>query len=46
VQLYTALAYSGLSLARRIASGLETLARQAGFARVSDATGTGRDLWL
>ncbi len=46
VQLYTALAYSGLSLAGRIARGLEDCARRAGFANVSDAVASGRDSWL
>jgi dihydroorotate dehydrogenase len=46
VQLYTALAYSGLSLVGRIAAGLEAIARKQGFARVSDATGAGRGAWL
>ena len=46
VQVYTALVYEGLSLAARIARGLELIAAREGFARVSDATGTGRDRWL
>ena len=46
VQIYTALVYEGLSLAARIARGLEAIAAREGFARVSDATGTGRDRWL
>ena len=46
VQLYTAMVYDGLSLIPRIARGLDALAAQHGFARVTDATGTGRDRWL
>lgn len=46
VQLYTALAYKGLSLAGEIARGLDTLAEKQGFASTTDATATGRDRWL
>lgn len=46
VQIYTALVYEGLSLAARVARGLDDLAARNGFARVADATGTGRDRWL
>jgi dihydroorotate dehydrogenase len=46
VQVYTAMVYEGLSLIPRLAHGLDALAAQNGFARVSDATGTGRDRWL
>lgn len=46
VQIYTALVYEGLSLAARVARGLDRIAEREGFARVSDATGTGRDRWL
>ncbi len=46
VQVYTAMVYEGLSLIPRLASGLDQLAAQSGFARVADATGTGRDRWL
>ena len=46
VQVYTAMVYEGLSLIPRIARGLDALAARHGFARVSDATGTGRDHWL
>ncbi len=46
IQLYTAMVYQGLSLIPRIARGLDALAAQHGFARVTDATGTGRDHWL
>lgn len=46
VQIYTALVYEGLSLAARVARGLDQIAAREGFARVSDATGTGRDRWL
>lgn len=46
VQIYTAMVYDGLSLIPRIAHGLDALAAQQGFARVTDATGTGRNRWL
>lgn len=46
VQLYTALVYQGLSLAPRIARGLEGLLARDGFAHVSDAVATNRDAWL
>lgn len=46
VQVYTALVYEGLSLAARIAHGLDRIAAREGFARVADAVGTGRDRWL
>lgn len=46
VQVYTALVYEGLSLAARIAHGLDRIAAREGFAHVSDAVGTGRDRWL
>ena len=40
VQVYTAYVYEGPLLPRRIALGLETLAKKAGFARVQDAVGS------
>ena len=46
VQLYTALVYGGLSLAGRIARGLDALLARDGFARVADAVGTNRERWL
>jgi dihydroorotate dehydrogenase len=46
VQLYTALAYQGLSLAARIARGLDTLLARDGHASVSSAIGTDRARWL
>ena len=46
VQVYTAMVYEGLSLIPRLAHGLDAIAAQHGFARVSDATGTARDRWL
>lgn len=46
VQIYTAMVYQGLSLAARIVEGLEAIAAREGFAKVSDATGTGRGDWL
>ena len=46
VQLYTAIAWQGMSLAAGIARGLETLLAGDGFAHVSAAVGTDRDRWL
>ena len=46
VQLYTALAYQGLSLATEIAEGLDSLLARDGFASVAEAVGTGRADWL
>lgn len=46
VQLYTALAYEGLSLAARIARGLDTLLARDGFATVGEAVGTDRERWV
>jgi dihydroorotate dehydrogenase len=46
VQLYTALVYQGLSLAPRIANGLDGLLARDGFASVDDAIGTARGNWL
>ena len=46
VQLYTALVYGGLSLAARIARGLDALLARDGFASVAEAVGTGRDAWV
>jgi dihydroorotate dehydrogenase len=46
VQLYTALAYGGLSLAGAIIRGLEARLAADGFASVAQAVGTGRGDWL
>lgn len=46
VQLYTAMVYDGLSLAARIAQGLDRLLAGAGHASVAMAIGTDRDRWL
>ncbi|OWY14832.1 dihydroorotate dehydrogenase (quinone) [Thioclava sp. F34-6] len=46
VQLYTAMVFSGLSLAADIVRGLDALLERDGFASVSEAIGTGRDKWL
>ena len=46
VQLYTALAYRGLSLLPEILRGLDALLARDGFASVAAATGTGRAEWL
>ncbi len=45
VQLYTALVYQGLSLAARIARGLDHLLERDGFANVSEAVGTSTEKW-
>lgn len=46
VQLYSALAYGGLSLGSDIARGLDTLLAKHGFTNVAAAVGTGRGDWL
>ena len=46
MQLYTALAYDGLSLAARIATGLDALLARDGYDNVSHAVGVGRADWL
>jgi dihydroorotate dehydrogenase len=46
VQLYTALVYGGVTLAREIAEGLELLLTRDGFANVADAVGSKRADWL
>ncbi|WP_371169210.1 quinone-dependent dihydroorotate dehydrogenase [Aliiroseovarius sp. 2305UL8-7] len=46
VQLYSSLAYKGLSLVEDIALGLDRLLERDGFDHVADAVGTGRDDWL
>ncbi|MCK8463041.1 quinone-dependent dihydroorotate dehydrogenase [Aliiroseovarius sp. S1339] len=46
VQLYSSLAYKGLSLVEEIALGLDKLLERDGFDHVSDAVGTGRKDWL
>jgi dihydroorotate dehydrogenase len=46
VQLYTALVYGGISLARDIATGLDALLQRDGHATVRDAIGTDRARWL
>ena len=46
VQLYTGLVFGGLSLAARIAEGLDDLLARDGFASVAEAVGTDRDAWL
>jgi len=46
VQLYTALVYGGLTLAGRIAEGLDARCGAEGVARIGDVTGTGVDAWL
>ena len=46
VQFYTAMVYEGLSLAPRIARGLDALLARDGYANAADAVGRGRDVWL
>ena len=46
VQVYTAMVYEGISLAARLARGLDTLLARDGFATVADAVGKGRGDWL
>ena len=46
VQLYTALVYGGLSLARQIVEGLDTLLERDGFDSVAQAVGIDVDDWL
>jgi len=46
VQLYTAMVYDGLSLAARIAAGLDTLLARDGHTTISEAVGTDRTPWL
>jgi dihydroorotate dehydrogenase len=45
VQFYTAMVYQGLSLAARLAHGLDALLQRDGHANVSAAVGTGRNDW-
>lgn len=46
VQLYSAMVYHGLSLAPRIAKGLDDLLKADGYDSVSEAVGTKRGDWL
>jgi len=46
VQLYTAMVYEGLSLAARIAHGLDNLLKRDGFSTVAEAVGTGTKDYL
>ena len=46
VQFYTAMVYQGLSLATRLAQGLDALLLRDGHATVGAAVGTGRSAWL
>lgn len=46
VQLYTAMVYQGLSVAAKVARGLDAALEKGGFASVADAVGTDRDRWL
>ena len=46
VQLYTAMVYDGLSLATRIATGLDELLKRDGYTTITQAIGTDRERWL
>ncbi|CUH44265.1 quinone-dependent dihydroorotate dehydrogenase [Ruegeria atlantica] len=46
VQFYTAMVYSGISLAAEIAEGLDELLAQDGFTSVDQAVGSKREDWL
>ncbi|MDB5666735.1 quinone-dependent dihydroorotate dehydrogenase [Cypionkella sp.] len=46
VQFYTAMVYQGISLAAKIARGLDKLLERDGYASVADAVGKGRAQWL
>ena len=46
VQLYTAMVYQGISLAARIARGLDGILAREGYESIADAVGTGRWAWL
>ena len=46
VQLYTALVYGGISLARDIATGLDSILAEKGFSSVSEAVGHDYEAWL
>jgi dihydroorotate dehydrogenase len=46
VQLYSAMVYGGLSLAPKIAKGLDALLEADGYDNVSEAVGTKRNDWL
>ena len=46
VQLYTAMIFQGMSLATRIAEGLEVLLARDGYSNVAQAVGTETDKWL
>ena len=46
VQLYTAMVYDGLSIAAKVAQGLNSALEKDGFATVADAVGTDRARWL
>jgi len=46
VQFYTAMVFQGVTLAVRLARGLDALLARDGFASPAQATGTGRAAWL
>ena len=46
VQIYTAMVYQGLSLAARVAEGLDALLARDDFATLAEAIGTERARWL
>lgn len=46
VQLYTAMVYQGLSLAHRIARGMDEMLSHDGFSNVAEAVGSGARDWI
>ncbi len=46
VQVYSAMVYQGLSLAARLARGMEDMLAFNDFTHIREAVGTGRDAWL
>ena len=46
VQLYTSMVYQGLSVAAKVARGLDAALAKGGFATLADAVATDRDRWL
>lgn len=46
VQLYSSLAYRGLSLVEEIVTGVDALLERDGYAHVCEAVGTAREKWL
>ena len=46
VQLYTAMVFQGISVAHKVARGLDEILAHHGFGNVTDAVGTGVEEWL